>query len=196
MDHGTPEPKPGEPPTKTAKDVRAALDPLPRGDGKSLTRDVRTTPSSNDLREQFRSLPEGAGRGPTPGYPGDQRILSDGTTIGLREKTNSGGPGIDVKYPDGSDQFVHVSKDGLAGESQSGGGGGGPASAGSRGGGAAPAGAPPPIPTQEPKPGGAMPVGPGSIPSQLHPEIGHHSIHVPSPIEPGGGIEADIEGGE
>ncbi len=195
MDHGTPEPKPGDPPTKTAKDVRAALDPLPRGDGKSLTRDVRTMPSSNDVVEQFRSLTEGAPKGTSVNYPGDQRVLRDGTIIGLRDATNSGGPGIDVRYPDGQRQFVHVSKEGLAGETHSGGGGGGGGATSGRGGGAAPIGGQPPIPTQEPKPGGAMPVGPGSIPSQVHPEIGHHGIHVPSPIEPGGGIEADIEGG-
>ncbi|CPW51689.1 Hypothetical protein ERS075595_00886 [Mycobacteroides abscessus] len=193
----TPGPEPAPPPTKTAKDVHEAFDPLPRGDGKSLTRDVRNMPSSNEVRDSFNRLTQGAPNGPSSNYPGDQRILSDGTILGLRQNTNSGGPGIDVKYPDGSDQFVHVSKEGLANESHSGGGGGGgPASSGSRGGGAAPIGGQPPIPTQEPKPGGAMPVGPGSIPSQLHPDIGHHSLHIPSPIEPGGGVEADIEGGE
>lgn len=58
-------------------------------------------------------------------------MLSDGTISGLREKTSSGGPRIDVKYTDGSDQFVHLSKDGLANESHSGGGGSGPANTGS-----------------------------------------------------------------
>lgn len=41
-----------------------------------------------------------------------------------------------------------------------------------------------------------MPVGAEPIPSQLHPDIGHHSLHIPSPIEPGRGTEVNIEEGK
>jgi hypothetical protein len=41
-------------------------------------------------------------------YPGRLVELPDGTTVGLRAGSKSGGPTIDIKLPDGTLQKVHV----------------------------------------------------------------------------------------
>lgn len=46
-----------------------------------------------------------------PPYPGEIVQRPDGTLIGMRDFSKCGGPTIDIKYPDGSEQKVHVSDD-------------------------------------------------------------------------------------
>lgn len=41
-------------------------------------------------------------------YKGTQVQLPDGTLVGLRGASKSGGPAIDIRYPDGSTAKIHV----------------------------------------------------------------------------------------
>ncbi len=43
-----------------------------------------------------------------PGYPGKWVELRDGTRVGIREGSKSGGAAIDIRRPDGSIQKVHI----------------------------------------------------------------------------------------
>ena len=62
--------------------------------------------------EGLQSLYDELSAGGTPlsnTYPGEMVELPDGTTVGLRQTSASGGPTIDVKLPDGTQLKVHVS---------------------------------------------------------------------------------------
>jgi hypothetical protein len=101
-------PSPGDPappdqPTKTAEDVRKALDPLP--DGKNEP--VKTLPTPEEIRKTFEDLTQNAPDAPRPTYKGERRVLDDGTVIGIRP-SRRWGPTLDVKYPDGTEQKIHL----------------------------------------------------------------------------------------
>jgi hypothetical protein len=42
------------------------------------------------------------------GYPGDHVRLPDGTLIGRRPDSKTGGPTIDIKFPDGTTGKIHI----------------------------------------------------------------------------------------
>jgi hypothetical protein len=92
-------------PTKTADDVHKALDPLPDGKNKP----VKTLPTPEEIRKTFEDLTQNApGAPPTQKpYKGTRRRLDDGTIIGIRSSTKWG-PTLDVDYPDGTQQKVHL----------------------------------------------------------------------------------------
>jgi hypothetical protein len=103
-------PSPGDPvpphqPTKTAEDVRKALDPLP--DGKNEP--VKELPVPEEIRKIFEDLTQNAPEVPHPTYDGERRVLDDGTIIGIRE-SQRWGPTLDAKYTDGTEQKVHLPK--------------------------------------------------------------------------------------
>jgi hypothetical protein len=103
-------PSPGDPapphePTKTADDVHKALDPLP--DGKNEP--IKTLPTPEEIRKTFEDLTQNAPEAPHPRYDGERRRLDDGTVIGIRQ-SKQWGPTLDVVYPDGTDQKVHLPK--------------------------------------------------------------------------------------
>jgi hypothetical protein len=105
-------PSPGDPapphePTKTADDVHKVLDPLP--DGKNQP--VKTLPTPEEIRKTFEDLTQNAAEAPPTKnpYKGTRRRLDDGTIIGIRESTEWG-PTLDVDYPDGARQKIHLSE--------------------------------------------------------------------------------------
>lgn len=68
----------------------------------------RQVDSVAELRRVFRELtrdgsPMGAGS-----YPGQRLLLEDGTTVGLRETSRSGGATIDIVRPNGQTVKVHL----------------------------------------------------------------------------------------
>lgn len=88
----------------TASDVRGALRGLPRGRNSG----VRTVKSEVDLVDFFKRITQGGRSVEIPGYRGSWSELPDGTRIGLREASKSGGRTIDIKFPDGKIGKVHV----------------------------------------------------------------------------------------
>ena len=68
---------------------------------------VRVVPTVDDLDELFARLSEG-GTTLDSSYPGKLVRLSDGTTVGLRQESESGGPTIDIAPSDGERIKVHV----------------------------------------------------------------------------------------
>jgi hypothetical protein len=105
-------PSPGDPapphePTKTADDVHKALDHLP--DGKNEP--VKTLPTPEEIRKTFDDLTVNAPEAPPTKNPynGTRRRLDDGTVVGIRPSIKWG-PTLDVDYPDGTQQKVHLPK--------------------------------------------------------------------------------------
>jgi RHS repeat-associated protein len=68
---------------------------------------VYTVSNSAELQELFDELSVGGSRIENA-YPGQLVELPDGTTVGLRESSGSGGPAIDVNAPNGAQLKVHV----------------------------------------------------------------------------------------
>lgn len=87
-----------------AEDVHRIVDPLPGG----RRGHVKLVPSSV-IRGLFEMLTENSVPAPALGYDGVWRSLEDGTRIGLREGSRSGGATIDIVYPGGEEQKIHVS---------------------------------------------------------------------------------------
>lgn len=118
------DPAPPHQPTKTAQDVHNAFDPLPDGRNEG----VKTLPTPEEIWKAFEDLTQNAPlEDPRTTYRGPRRILDDGTKIGIREDSRFGGPTIDVVYPDGSKQDIHLPKP-PAGDKPSSAPGGAPAS--------------------------------------------------------------------
>jgi hypothetical protein len=69
---------------------------------------VYTVSSPEELQSLYDELSAGGTRLSNT-YPGEMVELPDGTTVGLRQTSTSGGPTIDVKLPDGTQLKVHVS---------------------------------------------------------------------------------------
>lgn len=70
-------------------------------------KDVRQVDTDDDVRRLAEKIMEGGTPLHRPGYPGRWVTAPDGTQIGLRESSASGGPTIDVKFPNGDVGKVH-----------------------------------------------------------------------------------------
>jgi hypothetical protein len=104
-------PKEAPPPPsgpRNAKEVHDVVDPLPPGKQPH----VRELPTSAQIRSLYDYLTQQGVPAPPSSYPGPERVLEDGTRISLRETSSSGGTTIDIRYPDGSTQKVHLPEDG------------------------------------------------------------------------------------
>ncbi len=86
---------------RTSHDI---VDPLPPGEQPH----VRQLPTSAEIRALYERLTENGTLATPPTYPGTSHLLEDGTRISIRETSSSGGTTIDIKYPDGSIQKVHL----------------------------------------------------------------------------------------
>lgn len=89
---------------RTADDVHAIVDPLPPGEQDH----VRQLPTEAEIRALYGVLTENGTLATPPTYPGTSYLLDDGTRISMRETSGSGGTTIDIKYPDGEIQKVHL----------------------------------------------------------------------------------------
>ncbi len=69
---------------------------------------VRVVESADDLEGLFGRLSRGGTSVEGTKFPGQLVKLPDGTTVGLRAGSKSGGPTIDIKLPDGTLRKVHV----------------------------------------------------------------------------------------
>jgi hypothetical protein len=102
---GAPPPPDGP---RNAREVHDIVDPLPPGKQPH----VRELPTSAQIRALYDYLTQQGVTAPPSSYPGPERLLEDGTRISLRETSSSGGTTIDIRYPDGSTQKVHLPEDG------------------------------------------------------------------------------------
>ena len=106
------EPKPDDPKdpgakglsVRNAEDVHKRVDPLPPG----RQPHVKVLPNSTAVRALFDELTGNSVPAPPSSYPGESRVLEDGTRISYREGSKSGGSTIDIVYPDGTQAKVHV----------------------------------------------------------------------------------------
>jgi hypothetical protein len=69
---------------------------------------VRTVPDVAKLDEVFGEMTKGGKPVPKSTYPGPFIELPDGTTVGKRPGSKSGGPTIDMTFPDGTERGIHV----------------------------------------------------------------------------------------
>lgn len=99
-----PAPKPS--PGHTGQDARNALKNLPKGTKDNFF-EVR---SDQDLRSFWDWLTEGAPERTGSGHPGTERVLSDGTVVGIRESEKHG-PTIDIHSPNKDYEKIHVNSD-------------------------------------------------------------------------------------
>jgi hypothetical protein len=90
-----------------AQDVHDIIDKLPPGESPG----VHELPTPEAIRGLFGQLTENAGPAPPSTYPGEERMLPDGTRISFRTDSKSGGETVDVRYPDGSKDKVHLPRE-------------------------------------------------------------------------------------
>lgn len=88
-------------PARPASDV---LGEMPAGKNAG----VRTVPDDAALQRSFDEMARGGEVFRRPGYPGEWVRTADGTEIGLRSTSKSGGRTIDVRHPDGTVEKVHI----------------------------------------------------------------------------------------
>ena len=69
---------------------------------------VRVVDSEEELDAIFDRWSRGGEEIEKPSYAGKYVRLSDGTEVGMRSTSKSGGPTIDVRRPDGTTARVHV----------------------------------------------------------------------------------------
>lgn len=69
---------------------------------------VKTVGSDTELQTAFDDMARGGEVFRRPGYKGEWVRQPDGTEIGLRPDSASGGRTIDVIHPDGSKAKVHI----------------------------------------------------------------------------------------
>jgi hypothetical protein len=98
----TPTPSPGH----TAQDARDAIKNLPKGTKDNFL-EVR---SGDDLQNFWNWLTQGAPERTGSGYPGTERVLSDGTIVGIRE-SDKYGPTMDIRSPNKDYERIHVNSD-------------------------------------------------------------------------------------
>lgn len=87
-----------------AADVADLLDGLPKGKNTG----VRTVGTDQELADLYGTLSRGGTPVEVPGYKGSWKELPDGTRVGLRDASKSGGRTIDIKLPDGTSRKVHI----------------------------------------------------------------------------------------
>ncbi len=80
-----------------------AFDALPRG-----LRRAKVVETEADLRALFDELTHGAGAVETPSLDGERLVRSDGVEVIYRRSSTSGGPTIDLEFPDGTRRKVHI----------------------------------------------------------------------------------------
>lgn len=98
-----PAPKPS--PGHTGQDVRNAIKNLPKGTGPFIG-EIR---SEQDLRNLWDWASEGSTPSTGSKYPGTERVLPDGTRIGMR-KSDDHGPTMEIRTPDKSYTKIHVNE--------------------------------------------------------------------------------------
>lgn len=91
---------------KDAKDVHRIVDPLPPGRHPG----VKTLPTPAAINALYGQLTENSVPGPPSTYPGQWRVLEDGTKVGLRATSKFGGPTVEIWYPDGTKTDVHLAE--------------------------------------------------------------------------------------
>jgi hypothetical protein len=92
-------------PTANQAGIRAHLKGLERGRSPGSTRVVG---SEAELKSLFDRWSAGGTPAVAKGYKGPYVKLPDGTGVGLRATSRSGGPTIDIKFPDGTNMKVHI----------------------------------------------------------------------------------------
>jgi hypothetical protein len=92
-----------------ADDVFRIVDPLPPGKQPH----VRELPTSDQIRALYDWLTQNGMPAPPSSYKGTESVLSDGTRIGIREDSSSGGTTVDINFGDGREPMkVHLPRDG------------------------------------------------------------------------------------
>ncbi len=91
-------------PAATAADVESTMGGLPKGKSPG----VRTVDSVAELNQTFDSMTAGGTPSQWPGYNGKVVRLPDGTEVGLRNASKSGGETIDVRVPGKPPTKVHI----------------------------------------------------------------------------------------
>lgn len=90
-----------------AESVDDIIDALPPGNSPG----VHVVATESELDDLFVEITAGGTEVTGTSYPGILVQLPDGTIIGIRPDSTSGGVGdttIDIKYPDGSKDKVHI----------------------------------------------------------------------------------------
>ena len=98
-------PAPTPSPGHTGQDVRNAIKNLPKGTGPFIG-EIR---SEQDLRNLWDWASEGSAPSTGSKYPGTERLLPDGTRIGMR-KSDDHGPTMEIRTPDKSYTKIHVNE--------------------------------------------------------------------------------------
>lgn len=91
---------------RNADDVHRIVDPLPPGRHPN----VKTLPTPEAIAGLYGQLTQNSSPGPPSTYPGQWRVLEDGTRIGYRPTSKFGGPTVEIWYPDGTKTDVHLAE--------------------------------------------------------------------------------------
>jgi hypothetical protein len=92
-------------PVRDVDDVHKRVDPLPPG----RNRGVKVLPNAAAVEGLYAELTENATPAPSGTYKGEWQTLPDGTKVGFRPDSKSGGPTVEIWNPDGSKMWdVHV----------------------------------------------------------------------------------------
>lgn len=90
---------------RDADDVHKRVDPLPPG----RNRGVKVLPNAAAVEGLYAELTKNAMQAPSGTYKGEWQTLPDGTKVGFRPDSKSGGPTVEIWNPDGSKMWdVHV----------------------------------------------------------------------------------------
>ncbi|WP_434966283.1 WXG100 family type VII secretion target [Janibacter indicus] len=84
--------------------VRDEIHKLPKGKNNN----VYEVESEEEMQDLFKRLTRGGDKVDQPNYPGHVVKRSDGTIIRMRSSSKSGGSTIDIQYPDGTIEKVHL----------------------------------------------------------------------------------------
>jgi hypothetical protein len=90
--------------TASATTVRNAVSGL--NAGKNVG--VWTVRSPQEVQQLFDEMTQGGASATWKGYPGQVVELPDGTQIGLRGMSRSGGPTIDIRIPGEDPWKIHI----------------------------------------------------------------------------------------
>jgi hypothetical protein len=93
---------------RNAEDVHNVVDPLPPGKHPH----VRELPTKAAIGALYDHLTANGVPAPPSTYPGTERLLEDGTRIGIREEALPKGVTIDIRFPDATTMKVHLPEDG------------------------------------------------------------------------------------